>query len=1272
MISSTIKFNEKKYPVSFYRDDTIDNVQKQISKSIDIHPDRLFILVGIKLPKSFYKQDPRNWERLFNRLSLDGTTIKEETFKMFCSTRNPSIIIDFKEMSKEEWMQTDELQKIKYPEKDFIEYRILGVEALKSYCLPIEISQIAFKIPSAQYPIPEQQKLFLSFYENVEISDFIVKEAETEDVSPYFPIINKTTPQKLSEEQIVTLEENFKHLTDLLSIKPPEPIDTKILKCIWKIQLVDTSFGEAIRTRFEQMFYGLTLSKDSPAVTFWTSSNEISRHKFFRNSGEEMPLIDLAMWKRWFTISKPARDKVPILIMYRGTSREIFDRITISPYDIIFASYRTSENTEDLKTLKDKLLSWFKSLDSIISLIKETDYELCRLDIQEIKFESFYKDEITKFDISRLNCLAGIFDQSKKNKSLFRFLRSDHTNDDINPRELKVINLLKENRLLTPVDIEQELKIGLQESSKLLDLMNKKIEEEPDLLTREHRKFPKVEIRQKSILVTETSEIDRYLKYSNLLRYMLSNPVSKEIDKICPKKLEISNSTFSISSSFDIDVSDIFDYLEKEPTKKEKEKESDEAVINSGYSYFHNKLKKNYDLVEDYPKQCEKPHQPIIFTEEDIAAISGTPYNPRDYPEDEKLEIEETNGLFLCPEYWCMTDEIPLKKSQLEEIDGNLVCPVCHGKLRSNDKTLDITEFSVIERKTGFSFPKFKNNKKNIPCCYKTQRKQTIEKNDDLEKYYIMNEDKVSIPSFRLAYISKSILNSLRIEESYELVKVSNRIQSSMSGFFRVGIIKPSIELPVLLNINKHVLSPRFSILCLLRCAFVTTWSKTSDKYSEEIEEKLTMKPFSKSEVAKKNMAKIISSISEDFENGTLNQIYELEYTAIILKIDLFRINILDQTISCSFYTPQVKVGSKGIVLLQLEGRIDCLSYVSRTAKNLIFKSNIFEEPFKDSTVQELKRLRRKACDVSLPTFNKIYVEFILKRNIENFTIILDPFGRSQAIYSPNKFILPFQSISTPPSSAINPSPTYLSGFKNIKDLPSYETMMKLVDELGYGFDSNIIDKNNNIVEILTKSGLRIPVSPKVTESGKTSEVFNTIIENDESELTFGEKSKEDLNLYKKISYKAEIHEFLIFQLSKDLDKYPALKNALYEKNNKKIEILLYSWFDEITVFMKLDKPIEFLSKIRKPCGQLKKETCNTGHMCAWTDNKCKIQIRDEFSKDKVFEKLLGTLIENSKIRALVLDGKVTPFFSTILYLELPNEIFMTDIEIKQFTYTEP
>jgi hypothetical protein len=36
--------------------------------------------------------------------------------------------------------------------------------------------------------------------------------------------------------------------------------------------------------------------------------------------------------------------------------------------------------------------------------------------------------------------------------------------------------------------------------------------------------------------------------------------------------------------------------------------------------------------------------------------------------------------------------------------------------------------------------------------------------------------------------------------------------------------------------------------------------------------------------------------------------------------------------------------------------------------------------------------------------------------------------------------------------------------------------------------------------------------------------------------------------------------------------------------------------------------------------------------------------------------------MENSKQRALVLDGRLSPFFSTILYLEMPNELITTTI----------
>jgi hypothetical protein len=358
--------------------------------------------------------------------------------------------------------------KLREKTKDFIEYRILGVESIKSYCLPLDFSSIAQKISAAQLPIPEIQKLFLSLYGDLDIAGFIVKENDIE--SPYLPLFRKVSPQRLTELQIKSLEDNSKHLNDLLKLECPKPEKVIILKASWSIDLVDTNFGDAVRTRFEQIFYGLTMSSEIPSVTLWTSANEVSRHKFFKES------IDIPMWKRWFSKTKPIRPR-PTLVLYRGTTRENFDRIAITSLDIKFTSYRDNNNQDSLKVLQQKLLKWFLTFDALIPFTKESDYALCRLELQEIKFEAIYSKTILKFDTSRMNCLTGIFEESKKNKSIFRFLRSDHLEDDLNPRDLKIMNLLKENQELTANDIEKELKISLYDATIALDNIRRKIEE---------------------------------------------------------------------------------------------------------------------------------------------------------------------------------------------------------------------------------------------------------------------------------------------------------------------------------------------------------------------------------------------------------------------------------------------------------------------------------------------------------------------------------------------------------------------------------------------------------------------------------------------------------------------------------------------------------------------------------------------------------------------------------------------------------------------------
>jgi hypothetical protein len=148
-----------------------------------------------------------------------------------------------------------------------------------------------------------------------------------------------------------------------------------------------------------------------------------------------------------------------------------------------------------------------------------------------------------------------------------------------------------------------------------------------------------------------------------------------------------------------------------------------------------------------------------------------------------------------------------------------------------------------------------------------------LKKDDKDDKYYILSENK-STSYGRFAYLPRDLLNSIDIIEEYKIaIEAGNRIQTGMSGFFRIGLGRPSDGLPNFLNLQTKVASPRHSIQNILRCAFLALWPETSETYASEIEKKLDMKPFSEDEVAKKHMAKVISSIDEAFVNNKLTVI---------------------------------------------------------------------------------------------------------------------------------------------------------------------------------------------------------------------------------------------------------------------------------------------------------------------------------------------------------------------------------------------------------------
>jgi hypothetical protein len=265
--------------------------------------------------------------------------------------------------------------------------------------------------------------------------------------------------------------------------------------------------------------------------------------------------------------------------------------------------------------------------------------------------------------------------------------------------------------------------------------------------------------------------------------------------------------------------------------------------------------------------------------------------------------------------------------------------------------------------------------------------------------------------------------------------------------------------------------------------------------------------------------------------------------------------------------------------------------------------------------------------------------------------------------------ILPFN-----PSPLPDMTQTKRVGFDEInkEELPTHESVLKHLEIAskyndGYKWVEDLASSDAQRVEVLLKSGLRIPVKPEPTQSTEPLEVIQSVNEIGERKLVCGEESEELHRDYKHLNYMSEIYEFLLFELTHDLkENYKDLRLSLQEvfPKRKVVEPLLRNWFER-TVDV-ADTPIEFLSKVRTPCGQFKTKDSCSGNLCGWNakSKTCNIEVKPFVRKEQLFHRVLSTLLENSKMRGMVLDGRTSPFFSTVLYIALPNELIVTDLDI--------
>ena len=1279
--------SKERFNVSFFEDDMIETVRQQIGIALDTHPNRLFILVGMKLPKDYYTKDPRRWEALFDRISYNGHTIQKDQFQEYQKQyRSPALSIPFETIDRVDWLSVPEsLSKMFMPDSEFVEYRILGVQEAKSYILPLIVKdQSSSKISSTTLPIGELKGLLYSFHDAEKITDFLVKtytETDEQVVRSYFPFLQTNTPSRLSQETINILAKNNKLLTDLLKLKVVEEESVSIKRTRFIIPFVTTDFGSAIRTRFEQIFYGITTSPEVPYIQFFTSRTETNRHKFYtEDTKNKSPILDLAFVKSWVNSTKPQRNR-PTLLLYRGSSKENFDRVSITSTEIIVSTYRDKKYKKTIDQIKHELSDWIHLFDAVLGFVDAADLDLDRWVLDDLSILINYKTPISdELDMRRFNCISSFFGLMDK-EDTFRLIRTDHTADNVTAVEVKLLQMRTQQGFLSTHDVQTELNVTEEEAVKILRQLDDKLAENPSLATRSFRGYPLIYIEPEHILFSYAGKLDLAVKYANILRFVLSTSKSDELDEICPKRMEVVDVKTLIDTAGETnqDYDDLFKYLEEEEEEKPASIVTKTTTIgdkmDTKYSYFNERLRKFNPAVFNtplFPKKCEHKHQPIIMTDAELDEIEKTDYDPRKYLDEEKLmTVEDPKGSVICPEYWCIRDNIPLNENQLDKSDGIPKCPKCGGKIKEKDTDTLRSNFTLIKRDKSLVYPGFTKTG-NFPCCLKRPLKKTLKTEDD--KFYVLSDTKTNLQPFRFAFLTESLINALYIDETYKLIiKSGRRVPSGVSGYFRVGIGHAAENLSTLLSSSSvsklKVLSPIESISNVLKCSFISTWKRVSNTHVEKIVPLLEeIKPFPNDEILKKNMARIISGIQDAYEAKELSPIHELEYASISLQCDVFRIYTDTNMMGCMFSSAMNRPKSKAVIILQNKDDIDILSFITVTGL-FTFRSNIYDKRFSEKTQHEVERLRNLSCRTEIPSYNdalNIIHDILVQLNESSYSIILDPFGRGQAFYIEGKVILPFK-----PQPLPDVDQPKISGYKDAFSLPSYDdvrTYLKIAESqyTGYAWREDTYDSKGRKVEIVTTSGLVIPIQPEASEgTHESDEVTDTVRKFGETDLVFGEPSEELRNVYNDVNYSSEVFEFLLFQLSSDLstDDYRQLRDAVEFSNKKLTTSLLEKWFAAATMFVDIETPSEFISKIRHPCGQFSKNSCK-GNLCGWDGKVCKIKVKNTLNKDDLFHRLLTTLTKNVKIRSAILDNRITPFFSTILYLELPHEMILSDSEL--------
>jgi hypothetical protein len=600
-----------------------------------------------------------------------------------------------------------------------------------------------------------------------------------------------------------------------------------------------------------------------------------------------------------------------------------------------------------------------------------------------------------------------------------------------------------------------------------------------------------------------------------------------------------------------------------------------------------------------------------------------------------------------------------LREDQLVDCDGEQCCPVCKGKVRKDDSSDSPLEYTVIRRDTAAKYPDYLKrestiNKRKIPCCYLSPRSapKVVAPLKEVETY-ILRETTADVPPLRWAYLSSDLATRLHMPLNYKTTVEKNYLIFGKEDIFRIGIGRPSKTLPILFKSKETIPRPRDAKENVYKCSFFRSRRSLGE--------------------GETTLDQILNGIDSDFQNGTLPFLEELEYTTSFLKCEVIRVDSKTGDMICGFWRDVV--GGDRFIILVVDTEL--VGYVKRervSSRKGAYRTVYQIDVRKFEAAEYLTNLHEETCASEMPTIDDAIRE-VRRIGKTSYQVLMDPFDRIQAVLVPGQAIFPV----LPTTRKVFEGVTIRKGFSELTldDLPERESLHTILNastHIGFHTVRDHTNTSGEIVEVEVKSGFRIPVKPEVSEGTSVpTEVVNTVRTATEETLVYGKPNEEDTTAAQQISYEGEMYEFLLYSLSRDIEldtegnivdmTNKDLRAAIESRNKKDLYKLLEKWFARESYKDTVSKPITFINKIRAPCGQFKsKDTCNKSTLCGWHKDDCRIRIRPTLDSKAMLRQLAKSLIVNDKQRSLVLDARLSPFFSTVLYLEMPNEIFTTSV----------